>query len=125
MIFDNQVSYNTAFSCSDAMISDYSSLMFQYLMLDKPTLWMKYHGMHGAFNGRMLEQEYIIDWRWMEETEEVDGVLAFLECIRQGTDRKADMRKAVLQQELPLADGHCGQRCCDVLLEEMCREDLY
>lgn len=124
MVYDEQVSYETAFSCSNAMISDYSSLMFQYLLLDKPTLWMKHKGVYGPFDGRMLDNEYIIDWRWMEEAESIEGVLDFLERSRKGLDQKADIRRKMLQRDLPLADGRCGERICDALWDIMHREDL-
>jgi len=124
MIYDDQVSYEASFSCSDAMISDYSSLMFQYLLLDRPTLWMKHKGAFGPFTGHMLENEYIIDWRWMEEAERVEDVLEFLNRVRQGMDQKADIRRMVLQRDLPLADGHCGERICDALWTMMHQEDF-
>ena len=37
---DEEVSCNAAFYYSDAQISDYSSLMPQYLLLNKPCLWI-------------------------------------------------------------------------------------
>lgn len=124
MIYDDQVSYEAAFACSDAMISDYSSLMFQYILLDRPTLWMKHPGVNGPFNGRMLNDQYIIDWRWMEEANRSEEVIAFLERIEQGTDLKADLRRRVLQRDLPLADGHCGERTCEALWDAMRQEDF-
>ena len=124
MILDKNASYSAAFVCSDAMISDYSSLMFQYLLLDKPVLWIKRSDGSGPFNGKMLTGEFLIDWRWMEETEEFEGISQFLDRIRNGEDQKADIRKMVLQRDLPLADGHCGERTCTVLWEEMHREDF-
>lgn len=125
MILDENASYNAAFSCSDAMISDYSSMMFQYLILDRPVLWIKQQeGNTGPFNGKMLSGKFLIDWRWMEETESSEGIFRFIERVQKGEDRLADTRKMILSRDLPLADGHCGERVRDVLWDAMHREDF-
>ena len=124
MILDRNASYNVAFTCSDAMISDYSSMMFQYFLLDKPVLWIKNHSGNGPFNGKMLTDEFLIDWRWMEEAEKYEEVARFMERIRASKDQKSDLRKMILQRDLPLADGHCGERVCNTLWGELHKEDL-
>ncbi len=124
MLIDENASYNLAFACSDAMISDYSSMMFQYLMLDRPVLWIKHQGGTGPFNGQLLTNEVIIDGSWMEEAINQDEIFGFMERIRNGEDRNADMRRAVLNRDLPLADGHCGERVCNALWDAMHEEDL-
>lgn len=124
MLVDKNASYNAAFDCSDAMISDYSSLMFQYFLMDKPVLWIKRGAASGPFNGQLSADEVLIDCHWMEEAENLEAVFQFLERIRQGKDRNADLRKAILRQDLPLADGHCGERVGNALWEAMHREDF-
>lgn len=124
IILDQNVSYSAAFACSDGMISDYSSMMFQYLLTDKPVLWIKRRDGSGPFNGKMLTGEFLIDWRWMEEAEEFEGITQFIERIQNGEDRKADIRSMVLQRDLPLADGHCGERVCNALWNAMHGEDF-
>lgn len=124
MIYDEQVTYEAAFSCSNAMISDYSSLMFQYILLDRPTLWMKHPGANGPFNGHLLEDQYIIDWKWMEEANQCEEVIKFMERVAQCDDLKSDMRGRVLQRDLPLADGRCGERTCEELWALMHQEDF-
>ena len=83
MVYDEEASYSAAFCCSDAQISDYSSLMFQYLLLDKPVLWTL--GPDDTF--RRENPEFFIDWRWMEEARQAEDVLSFMERVRQGTLR--------------------------------------
>ena len=122
-IYDREVSCDAAFACSDAQISDYSSLMFQYLLLDKPVLWTKApHGTSGPYSG--MKNDYIIDWRWMEEAQTEDDVLQFLERIWQGIDKNKELRRLVLKRDVPLADGRCGERVCQALLDAMHREDM-
>ena len=124
MIIDENASYNPSFFCSNAMISDYSSMMFQYFVMDKPVLWIKRQGGIGPFNGKILTDEVIIDGSWMEEAINQDEIFGFMERIRNGEDRNADMRRAVLNRDLPLADGHCGERVCNALWDAMHEEDL-
>lgn len=122
-IYDREVSCDAAFACSDAQVSDYSSLMFQYLLLDKPVLWTKAkNGANGPYSG--MKDEFIIDWRWMEEARNEDEILQFLERVRDGKDRNKDMRKMVIQRDVPLADGFCGQRVSQALLDAMRQEDF-
>lgn len=124
MLVDENESYLPAFSCSDGMISDYSSMMFQYLVLDKPTLWIKQRGKTGPFEGGMVTDEFLIDWRWMEETYEPEGIFSFMERVGAGEDRNAELRKTIFQRDLPLADGHCGERVRDSVWEAMHEEDF-
>ena len=122
IIFDEEVSFDAAFSCSVAQISDYSSLMCQYLPLDKPLLWIK-----NANQVRELDQGTrgcFIDWHWVEEAETSDDILKFLDRINVGIDKKATVRAEVLKRDLPLADGHCGKRVCEALWDAMRSEDL-
>lgn len=121
-VYDEEPSCNAAFSCSDAQLSDYSSLMCQYLPLDKPLLWIKNSGYIGEFD--RCRGNYFIDPIWMEEAAQADGICQFLERIRNGVDAKAAIRKKVLQRDIPLADGHCGERVCNALWDAMLNEDL-
>lgn len=117
VLLDGETSCLAAFAASHAMISDYSSLLPQYLLLDKPALWMKGGGF--SFTG-----EEFIDSRWMEQAGNVEDVLAFLERIRNGEDSNAELRAAIRQRDLPLADGHCGERVRDAVWEALHEETL-
>ena len=124
MLVDKNASYDAAFYCSDAMISDYSSMMFLYLLMDKPVLWIKHGNTNGPFSGQLLTGEALIDWHWMEEARNPEAIFPFIERIRNGEDRNAYMRKVVCKQDIPLADGHCGERICNILWDAMHKEDF-
>lgn len=117
MLLDNQTSCFAAFSLSNAMISDYSSLLPQYLLLDKPALWMRNKAIH-------LTGEEFIDGRWMEQANRAEDILAFLDRVRNGEDRNAEMRSAVRRRDLSLADGRCGERVCTAVWEALRGEFL-
>ena len=90
--------------------------MPQYLLMDKPCLWIVSPSF--KFTGE------VIDGDWTERALSIQQILDFLERIRQGNDPKADRRKAVRQKDLPLADGHCGERVCKKIWDAMHREDF-
>lgn len=113
---DEEVLCDAAFYYSDALISDFSSLMPQYLLMDKPCLWI----ISPAF-GFIGE---VIDGDWAESASDIQQILDFMERIRQGDDPKAERRKEVRQKDLPLADGYCGERVCKKLWEAMHQEDF-
>lgn len=116
VVVDQESSCAAAFSVSHAMISDGSSLLPQYLILDKPALWIRNEG------ERDTGGEFV-DHGWMEQASQISGVFKFMEDICQGKDNKAKQRKIILQQDLPLADGHCGERVCETIWSELHQED--
>ncbi len=117
MIFDREASYEAAFCCSHAQISDLSSMMFQYLLLDKPVLYIKTSG-----RGK-VEQEFIIDSRFMDRAETAADIVKFMEEICAGIDKNREKREEIRQRDIPLADGQCGVRVCDSTWELMHQED--
>lgn len=117
VVVDRETSCAAAFSVSNALISDYSSLLPQYLLIDKPAAWIQGPAFH--FTG-----EEFIESRWMERVESIEDVYAFMERIRKGKDRNAALRTTIRQRDLSLADGHCGERVCESVWYEMHREDF-
>ena len=117
MIFDQEESYASACICSDAQISDLSSMMYQYMLLDKPVLYIKTSG-----RGK-IGAETIIDNSWMDQAENAGDILRFLDEIRNGTDRNKALRESICQRDLPLADGQCGKRVGEMIWDLMHQED--
>lgn len=120
IIFDEETSCSAAFSASTAMISDYSSLIPQYLLLDKPVLWITTAGEKRDAS----KQSCFINWDWMESATKVEDALAFLERIQSSCDKQAKRRKSVLLYDVPMADGHCGERVCNAVWNELHSEDF-
>lgn len=116
-ILDQEVSYEAAFFYSNAMISDFSSMQPQYLLMDKPDCWVKN-------NSWQLTGEEFIESRWMEQAETIDDIFAFMERIRNDEDYNAGIRRTIREQDLPLADGHCGERVCETVWDILHLETL-
>lgn len=116
MIEDKEPSFRAAFIFSDAQFSDHSTMMQQYLPMDKPLLWM--NNLSSALTG-----EEFISTKWMERGNTCADILSFLERIREGTDLNHMLRKEILKHDLPLTDGSCGERVSKALWEALHKED--
>lgn len=121
MVVDTEPQYAPAFSCSDAQISDFSSMMTQYLLLDKPLLWMDIPGKSLPVEE---SEEQMISNRWMEKGTNAADVMDFLERVRNGEDRNRAIREKVRQTEMQLADGHAAERICDRLWNDLRQETI-
>lgn len=115
-VLDEETSFLAAFVYSDAQISDHSSMMQQYLPMDKPLLWVGIPAF-GATG------EEFISTRWMERADSAPEILHFLERIYQGTDPNKRLRKEIFLHDMPLIDGRCGERVCETLWEALHSED--
>lgn len=116
MILDRGTSYLPAFSCSSAQISDHSSLMQQYLPMDKPLLWVD------TLAPSVTKEEFIRT-AWMERASTAEEIVQFLNRVARGEDVNAQLRKQIYAQELPMADGRCGARVCEQLWSCLHKED--
>lgn len=107
-VLDKETSCEAAFFYSNAQISDYSSLLPQYLSLDKPALWIR------VGNWQITGTE-LIESSWMEKSENLEGIYNFLERIQNGIDKNAKLRKKIRERDLALADGNSGERVCEAV----------
>lgn len=118
MVCDGEASYNASFCNSIAMISDLSSMMFQYLLLDKPVLHIKTGGRGN------VEKDFFIDDCWMEQANNIKDIKNFLDDIYHGIDKNQQIREMVRQRDIPLADGKSGQRVCDSVWDLLYGEEM-
>lgn len=118
MIFDNGVDYGPAFSCSTAQISDYSGMMFEYLILNKPLLWTQ----NPLIRELERQSDCMVSIKWMEKASTPVDVIDFVERIAKGEDCNRALREEACTKELPLADGNAAARICNCLYDDLYRE---
>lgn len=121
MVLDTEAEYGPAFVCSHAQISDFSSMMIQYLLMDKPLLWVQIPGKTLAVKE---SEEQMISNQWMERAENREDVLAFLQRMQQGEDLNRALRAETRAQYIPLADGKAAERICEAVWQGLCDETL-
>ncbi len=116
-VLDKNSSFLPAFVYSDAMLSDHSSMVQQYLLMDKPLIW------HPNSASNPMTGEQFVGCQWMERAESLDSILEGLERVYRGEDRNAKIRRRVCQRDLPMADGYCCKRVCEAVWEQIHLED--
>lgn len=119
MVFDTGLSYVPSFQASDALLSDFSSIIAQYMLTGKPVLWLK-NKIDPRGKG-YIEDTVHIDC--LEQAESTRDIAAFIDRIVGGIDPGKEERLRCVRKDLPFADGHIGERTCSLLLEDLQRED--
>lgn len=128
-VLDQEISYEAAFYYSNAMISDVGSMIGQYLLMDKPLMHIIYEP-HYAIMKKWTKEEkeavvrIVRNKDWMEPAaNNAKEIYNFFERISRGEDMNEELRKEIRNSDLSLADGQCGVRICNLLWDELHKED--
>ena len=119
MLLDVNPSYQMAFQYSDALISDWSSLLAQYMMTKKPILWLR---KEKANEDYLSNSRFLVRVDCLEQAISSEEIYEFINRIIKGIDMNRDSRLLVLQEDLPNFDGNIGERVCSLLLKELNEE---
>lgn len=116
MLLDTEPTYDAAFVYSDAMISCLSSLIDQYILLNKPVLMtvgepVALYREHRSTNDGLHDLS-LLPMAYVKK-DKVD----FIEKIVAGIDDWAEERKKIVEEYLTLADGKCGERLTEKVIE--------
>lgn len=122
MVLDKYESYAPCFVWSDALISDFSSIVDQYVLLDKPILFtFKENDVYS-----MLKESYfesgLMDYSDLPYSISVDDTKRFIEDVINQNDVGKLGRANVLNDFFVLADGCCGERASEYLINELKNE---
>lgn len=121
MVLDMGASYMPAFARSDALITDFSSLMDQYLFMDKPVL-MLVNGSIEAGRVQYHTVDGLFDFTKIPFASTIEEQLAFINGVVEGKDQGREDRKTLLETYFSLADGKCGERFATAVLEAYAEE---
>lgn len=102
-IIDDSETAEAAIKVSDAMISDYSSLVMQYSFTGKPVYLL---------TGKSTERKQHIFCDYFSNYFREDGISVeeFLEMVMQGTDRRREERILYAKNSMENTDGFCGEK---------------
>ncbi|KQP27658.1 CDP-glycerol glycerophosphotransferase family protein [Aeromicrobium sp. Leaf272] len=97
---------------ADVLMTDYSSIMFDYAALDRPMVFFTYDLDHyrGSLRGFYLDFEDVAPGPLVRTSEEVADALADLDSLRE---TYAPQRAAFMERFAPLDDGHAAARVVD------------
>ncbi|WP_438348854.1 CDP-glycerol glycerophosphotransferase family protein [Paenibacillus sp. FA6] len=104
IIIDNSSDIYPAVVVSDGIITDYSSVLLQYIITEKPVL--------GLLSEKMLEQDryYYADYLGCYFTNQDVTVSQFVEMVECNEDFKKEERISRFKQSISNADGTCGKK---------------
>lgn len=112
------VQLNEFMAQTDAMITDYSSIYYDYLLLDRPiglTLddYNKYTDQKGFVFDDPLE---ILKGEYMYN---VNDLCEFVACVAKGEDRCGEERRKTMNLVHSYQDNCSSRRVCDFILEKL------
>lgn len=111
IIIDNTSDYRIAFSAADAMISDASSLLVEFLQMNKPILYTYKESTCSIVNERLLPAFY--------KGGNFDMIDRFIEMVKKGEDNEYESRTEVIQSIDISSDRNIGE-----VIKEKCVNDM-
>lgn len=104
IIVDTSSDIYPAVSASDGIISDYSSVMMQYIVTEKPVL--------GLLSRKMIEENrsYYSDYLGCYFANQDVTVSDFIEMVERKEDYKKEERISRLKNSISNSDGTCGEK---------------
>lgn len=113
--FDTNFDYRHSFAISDALISDASSFLLEYLPTYKPIMYLpNYEGPGLNDDGDIVNSYYIGNER--EDMEK------FVEMVSKGLDSMKDRRISKIEEYLYAFDGRVGERIKEVAYKKYISE---
>ena len=104
---------NTLLSVADVLITDYSSIIFEYIVFDRPVIFYAYDLDKFENDSRGFYENY---------REYVPGVVVYdtNELVKavKATDNYSEKRKYFLKQSYEYTDGKSTDRLLDIILED-------
>lgn len=113
IIIDTSSDIYTTMCISDALISDYSSILFQYMVTGKPIL--------GMFEKELLEKDriYAIDYLCNYFKNRDMEIIDFRDMILDDNDTKREQRINSLRNSITNIDGTCGEKIHEYIKTEV------
>ncbi len=104
LAIDQSSSYVEAFHAADGLITDASSLMYEFMLLDKPMLYLHCEGGAGLNEAGLLMTQAIATARGEPD------LARFVDEIARGADTRRDARNTAIRKLVGPLDGGAGAR---------------
>lgn len=111
IVLDKNPSYYESFNLSDALITDRSSVLIEYMNTKKPIL------IYDVGLERKLYEENIFDIysNYIVGEDEMD-VQTFISLVKENRDEKLELRLKALENAVVNIDGTCGEKThCNII----------
>lgn len=118
MVIDKNSTYDCSFVWSDALISDFSSLADQYLIMNKPIIYTS-HENHMQTKIRYSTDDNLFDFSKTLWACSLNDVLKFISDICNNNDIGISERQYLLENYFPFSDGKTGERLVSLLCSSL------
>lgn len=122
MLFDLDIHLYELMQQTDAMITDYSSVYFDYLLADKP-IGLTIDDLEDFTAVRGFAHEDIGPLLVGDNIANMEDMGKFIAQVRIGEDPMLEKRKAVKDRTNKYQDGHSSERVCD-FIEKWLNENI-
>jgi hypothetical protein len=112
IVLDESPDYLVSFAVSDAMISDLSSLVTEYLPTGKPLLYL------AAADGPGLNDDSGY-YDALDRADDWSDIERFITAVAAGRDGSRDRRLAAIDEHFGVLDGRAGARMVEAALEDL------
>lgn len=117
MVLDSHSTYKNAFAYSDALLSEYSSIMTEYLFLRKPILWLKQEE-----TDEFLEKlKFIGAIQKLRPSYNIEQVKSFVDQVVKEPAVSREYLNEITK-DLPILEGRSGERSVRLLIDLLLNE---
>lgn len=122
MVIDDYPEYAQSFVWSDALISDFSTLMDQYIFMDKPILMLTKDDVVTTRKTFFSETE-LCDYGKLEFADTLEKQIEFIQNVCEGKEEiYLERQNYIRENYFVLADGKCGERISENLINDFIAE---
>ena len=116
-VVDMEVAYDSAFKFSDMLISGPSSIVAQYLLTKKPVIF------RGDNYNELDEDSIFLSYSKLGVAASPDEANKIKVDLINNKDTFKENRLKLIEEGLPEADGHIGERIVNILLNDLLSEN--
>ena len=113
IVLDENKIVDFAFNYSNALISDYSSIIPQYIFTQKPILFLT------KDDADLDDDNKIVHYDLLPKAKEKSQINEFIESICNGRDDFKKERYTMLKNDFPNNGEDIGEKICDLLIKDL------
>ena len=123
IIYDDEPNYEMSFAYSDALISTNSSIVVIFLLMNKPILLAYNTETSFKWRENLNTNDGLFDLNKLPVAVELAEKKKFIDDIVNGNDEWQEQREELIKDYLTLADGRCGERVVEAIINEFNKEN--
>ena len=124
MLFDNDIRYTEILNAFNVMVSDYSSIAFDYLVLDRPIVYL-IPDYEEYKNARGFVFHNVDLFMPGEKVYSFEGLLYALKMALKEPEQYKKERKYVIAQRFDFMDNEAAKRCYERMINYIPIDDSY